>query len=189
MNIGHLLRQLPAWWKAAEWPAQAFRKYFLTDSDLLAYYFSSDFDPDSDPHEKHDRQDDLLIVTRNFITFYRLDTMGFRQTENGSEGESQTLDKSLIPLEEIRDIHMTWSSIGPFSGHAPRDSDRAVTLTVHLKTELVPFGDVLTLPYRDTDAERDRELTWHQIETFAEALHLALEDYKETSATLNLTDE
>ena len=37
-------------------------------------------------------------------------------------------------------------------------ADRSVVLTIKLKSELEPFGDVLELPYRDTDAERDREL-------------------------------
>lgn len=188
MNLGHLLRQLPAWWAHAEWPARSFRKYFLTDSDLLGYYFSSDFDPDRDLSEKHDRQDDLVIITKNFVTLYRLNTTGIRQTSEGTEVESQSLEKTFMPLAEITSVKMSWSSIGSFKGDAPPEDERGVGLVIRFRSDFGSFGTELPIPYRDTDIERDRELAWHQAETFAEALLLAMEDRQEPGSTLNLTD-
>jgi hypothetical protein len=189
MNISHLLRQLPAWWGHAEWPAAAFRKYFLTDSDLLAYYFSSDFDPDRDVSEKHDRLDDLFVITAKFLTVYRLNTTGLRRTADVTEVESQSLEKVLVPLTEITSVKMSWASIGAFQGDAPPEDERSVGLVVRFRDEIAPLGETLQIPFRDSDLERDRELAWHQAETFSEALLLALEERHENGATLNLTEE
>jgi hypothetical protein len=188
MNIGHLLRQLPVWWGHAQWPAQAFRKYFLTDSDLLAYYFSSDFDPDRDPSEKHDRQDDLVVVTKNFLTFYRLNTTGLRVSPDGTEAESQSLEKTVVPLSEITTAKVTWRSSGAFTGDAPPEDERGAELTIRFRMEMGTIGSIFQIPMRDADLEHDRELTWHQTETFAEALLLAMEERHETGSTVNLTD-
>jgi hypothetical protein len=188
MNISHLLRQLPAWWADADWPTRVFRKYFLTDANLLAYYFSTDVDPDKDPSEKHDRLDDLFVVTENFLTFYRLSTTGLRRTAELIEAEAQSLEKTVIPLAEITSVKTDWGSTGSFIGDAPPEDERRVGLVIRFRDDSGPLGAELTLPYRVSDLDRDRELAWHQTETFAEALMLALEERHDTAPTLNLTD-
>ncbi|MEA2510243.1 MAG: hypothetical protein QOG21_2325 [Actinomycetota bacterium] len=175
MHTHQLLKRLAAETPSAVWASKALAKYLITDFDIISYFFSSDVRADQDPADRHDRTDDLLLVTPGTLTFYRLSTTGLQAEPEGSHIESQRLEKSVVPLTHLANVHMVWESQRPFTGDAP-DHDPKLHLKVQLDIEIPPLGRELTLPYRNDEAETESESVRHQIETFAEALLLEVHD-------------
>jgi hypothetical protein len=175
VHTHQLLKRLAAETPSAVWASKALGKYLITDFDIISYFFSSDVRSDQDPADRHDRTDDLLLVTPGTLTFYRLSTQGLRVGPDGSHIESQRLEKSVVPLTHLANVHMVWESHRPFSGEAP-DHDPKLHLKILLDIEIPPMGRELTLPYRDDEARVEAESVRHQIETFAEALLLEVHD-------------
>lgn len=177
MNISQLLKSLTSMWPEAEWCTNAFRKYLLTESDILAYFYSTDADS-GQPTDKQDRHDDLFLLSPDFLTMYRLTTLGLERRDGETSIQWQTLQKSVIPIEQIAGIHMSWESTQPFTGDVPSEDDRIVRVSIALDTELPTLGTEVTLPYRDRELRRDPVLMSHEVETFAEALVLQLEQVR-----------
>jgi hypothetical protein len=175
VHTNQLLKRLAVESPNAVWASRALSKYLIADFDILSYFFSSDVREDQDPADAHDRTDDLLLVTPGALTFYRLTTEGLRAGEQSTQIESQRLEKSVVPLSHLANVHMVWESTRSFSGDAP-DHDPTLHLTIELDIEIPPLGREITLPFRDEEAEKDPESVRHQIETFAEALLLEVHD-------------
>lgn len=175
MHTHQLLKRLAAETPNAVWATKAFAKYLITDFDIISYFFSSDVPPDQDPGQSHNRTDDLLLVTPGALTLYRLTTVGLRAGGDGTQIDSQRLEKSVVPLTHLANVHMMWESDRSFSGDAP-DHDPKIHLTIRLDIELPPLGRELRLPYRDDEAALQPDSVRHQIETFAEALLLEVHD-------------
>ncbi len=184
VNTNQLLKRLALETTSAAWATKAFSKYLIADFDILSYFFSSDIDPDHDPADHHDRVDDLLLLTPGALTFYRLITKGLRAGANNSQIDSQRLEKSVVPLTHLANVHMVWQSERGFSGNAP-DHDPQLHLTIRLDHELPPVGTEITLPYRDDEAAREREAIRHQVETFGEALLLEVHDELQPAAAVD----
>jgi hypothetical protein len=175
VHTHQLLKRLAAETPSAVWASKALSKYLITDFDIISYFFSSDVRSDQNPSDPHDRTDDLLLVTPGTLTFYRLSTTGLRIEAQGSHVEFQRLEKSVVPLSHLANVHMVWESHRPFAGDAP-DHDPELHLKIQLDIEIPPLGRELTLPYRDDEAKIEPESVRHQIETFAEALLLEMHD-------------
>jgi hypothetical protein len=175
VHTHQLLKRLAAETPSAVWASKALSKYLITDFDIISYFFSSDVRSDQDASDPHDRTDDLLLVTPGTLTFYRLSTKGLRVEADGSHIEFQRLEKSVVPLSHLANVHMVWESHRPFEGEAP-DHDPELHLKIELDIEIPPLGRELTLPYRDDEAKIEPESVRHQIETFAEALLLEMHD-------------
>jgi hypothetical protein len=175
VNTNQLLKRLAAETPSAGWAAKAFAKYLITDFDILSYFFSSDVDPEQNAADSHDRVDDLLLLTPGALTFYRMITKGLRAPAGETQIESQRLEKSVLPLTHLANVHMVWESRQAFAGDAP-DHDPRLHLSVTLDIEMPPLGREITLPYRDDEADRDADSVRHQVETFGEALLLELND-------------
>jgi hypothetical protein len=175
VHTHQLLKRLAAETQSAVWASKALSKYLITDFDIISYFFSSDVTSDQDPFEAHDRTDDLLLVTPGTLTFYRLSTKGLQVAAEGSHVEFQRLEKSVVPLSHLANVHMEWESQRPFAGDAP-DHDPGLHLKIQLDIEMPPLGREITLPYREDEAKIEPESVRHQIETFAEALLLEMHD-------------
>jgi hypothetical protein len=175
VHTNQLLKRLAAETPSAEWASKALAKYLIADFDILSYFFSSDVRDDQDPSDPHDRTDDLLLVTPGALTLYRLTTKGLQAGGQDTRIESQRLEKAVVPLSHLANVHMVWESSRPFVGDAP-DHDPTLHLMIHLDIELPPLGRKITLPLRDEEAEKDADSVRHQIETFAEALLLEVHD-------------
>ena len=178
MNISQLLKSLTAMWPEAEWCTNAFRKYLLAESDIVAYFYSTDADT-SVASENQDRNDDLFLLSAGLLTIYRLTTLGLDRRDGQTTIQWQTLQKSVIPMEQVAGVHMSWESTQPFKGDVPSEEERIVRATIALDTELPTLGTELTLPYRDRELRRDPVLMSHEVETFAEALVLQMEQVRE----------
>jgi hypothetical protein len=174
VHTNQLLKRIAAETRSAVWPSKALAKYLIADFDILSYFFSSDLKPNQLPSEAHDRTDDLLLVTPGALTLYRMTTKGLRVAPGGVHIESQRLEKSVVPLSHLANVHMEWESKRPFTGDAP-DHDSQLHLRIKLDIELPPLGKEIRLPYRD-ESDRDPATVRHQIETFAEALLLEVHD-------------
>jgi hypothetical protein len=175
VHTNQLLKRLAVESPNAVWASKALTKYLIADFDILSYFFSSDVREDQDPADAHDRTDDLLLVTPGALTFYRLSTKGLQAGEESTQIESQRLEKAVVPLSHLANVHMVWESTRPFSGDAP-DHDPTLHLTIELDIEIPPLGREITLPFRDEEAQKDPDSVRHQIETFAEALLLEVHD-------------
>jgi hypothetical protein len=175
VHTHQLLKRLAAETPSAVWASKALAKYLIADFDIISYFFSSDVSPDQDPGKGHDRTDDVLLVTPGALTLYRLTTTGLRAGTDGTHIESQRLEKSVVPLTHLANVHMIWESDHPFTGDAP-DHDPRIHLTIQLDIELPPLGRELRLPYRHEEAALRADSVRHQIETFAEALLLEVHD-------------
>jgi hypothetical protein len=160
---------------SAEWASKVLGKYLVADFDILSYIFSSDVRDDQDPADPHDRTDDLLLVTPGALTLYRLTTKGLRTGGEGTQIESQRLEKAVVPLTHLASVHMVWESSRPFGGDAP-DHDPTLHLTIQLDIDIPPLGRQLTLPMRERAEDKDADAVRHQLETFAEALLLEVHD-------------
>jgi hypothetical protein len=175
VHTNQLLKRLAAETPSAVWACKAFARYLIADFDILSYFFSSDVRPDQLLSDSHDRTDDILLVTPGALTFYRLTTKGLHEENGGTEIESQRLEKAVVPLTHLANVHMVWESRRPFTGDTP-DHDPELHLTIKLDIEIPPMGKEITLPYRDDEAQRDAASVRHQIETFSEALLLEVHD-------------
>jgi hypothetical protein len=175
VHTNQLLKRVASETPSAVWASKAFASYLIADFDILSYFFSSDVRPDQLPSDPHDRTDDLLLVTPGALTFYRLTTKGLREEEGNAQIESQRLEKAVVPLTHLANIHMVWESSRPFAGHAP-DHEPELHLTIKLDIEMPPLGREITLPYRDDEAQRNAASVRHQVETFSEALLLEVHD-------------
>lgn len=168
MNISQVLKSVESMWSAGHWAVPALRKYVITELDVAAYFFSSDAGPEG----TSDREDDLFILTPEFLTLYRLTTRGISQDRI----EHQRLEKATLPIEQISGVYLSWESMRPFGGEAPPLDQRSVRAQFVLDVELPPFGDRFELPYRSDEAEREQDLVSHQVETFAEAVLLQMRE-------------
>jgi hypothetical protein len=175
VHTHQLLKRLAGETASAEWAAKVLDKYLVADFDILSYLFSSDVRDDQDPSDPHDRTDDLLLVTPGALTLYRLTTKGLRAGSEGTEIESQRLEKAVVPLSHLASVHMVWESSRPFRGDAP-DHDPVLHLMIQLDIEIPPLGRQLTLPLREREDAKDADSVRHQVETFAEALLLEMHD-------------
>jgi hypothetical protein len=175
VHTNQLLKRLASETPSAVWAGKALAKYLVADFDIISYFFSSDVRADQSFTEPHDRTDDLFLVTPGSLTFYRMTTKGLREQNGSVQVDSQRLEKSVVPLSHLANVHMAWESIRPFNGHAP-DHDPELQLTIHLDIDMPPLGKEITLPYRKEEAKADPESVHHQIETFAEALLLEVHD-------------
>jgi hypothetical protein len=185
VHTHQLLKRIASESPSAVWASRALAKYLIADFDILSYFFSSDIRPDQLTSDAHDRTDDLLLVTPGALTFYRLTTKGLQAGSDGTRIESQHLEKSVVPLTHLANVHMDWESMRPFSGDAP-DHDPELHLTIKLDIEIPPLGREIRLPYRDDEAQRDAISVRHQIETFAEALLLEVHDELQPVVPLDL---
>ncbi|MEA2506035.1 MAG: hypothetical protein QOH48_653 [Actinomycetota bacterium] len=185
MHTHQLLKRIASETPSAVWASKALAKYLIADFDILSYFFSSDVRPDQLTSDAHDRIDDLLLVTPGALTFYRLTTRGLQAGSDGTWIESQHLEKSVVPLTHLANMHMDWESKRPFAGDAP-DHDPELHLTIKLDIEIPPLGREIRLPYRDDEAQRDAVSIRHQIETFAEALLLEVHDELQPVVPLDL---
>ncbi len=176
MNVSQLLKSVGTRFSTGEWPATAWRKHLLAETNVVAYYFSSDADPDADAAQPHDREDDLFILGEETLTFYRLTTTGLVRSGDSTRVAGQRLEKFEVPVDQIGTVHLAWESVGAFEGDAPPLESRCVEVKISFDTELPIFGEVLTLPYRPAETERDGEAVWHEAETFAEAVLLQMEE-------------
>jgi hypothetical protein len=174
VHTNQLLKRLAAESPSAIWASKALSKYLIADFDILSYLFSSDVPHDQDPAQRHDRTDDLLLLTPGALTFYRLATKGLQVSDEASQVQSQRLEKSVVPVSHVANVHMVWESTQPFHGEAP-DHDPTLHLTIQLDNDIPPLGREIALPLRPDEAEREESVR-HQIETFAEALMLEVHD-------------
>jgi hypothetical protein len=185
VHTHQLLKRIASETPSAVWASKALAKYLIADFDILSYFFSSNVRPDQLTSDAHDRTDDLLLVTPGALTFYRLTTQGLQVGGDGTHIESQHLEKSVVPLTHLANVHMEWESKQPFSGEAP-DHDPDLHLTIKLDIEIPPLGREIRLPYRDDEAQRDLASVRHQIETFSEALLLEVHDELQPVVPLDL---
>ena len=185
MHTNQLLKRLASETPSAVWASKALQKYLIADFDILSYFFSSDIAAGQSPTEAHDRMDDLFLVTPGSLTFYRMTTKGLREEGDGTHIDSQRLEKSVVPLSHLANVHMVWDSTRPFTGDAP-DHDPELHLTIQLDIEMPPIGKEITLPYRTEGSDADPEAVRHQIETFAEALLLEVHDELHPIVTLDV---
>jgi hypothetical protein len=175
MHTNQLLKRLASETPSAVWAGKALSKYLIADFDILSYFFSSDVKADQSSTEPHDRTDDLFLVTPGSLTFYRMTTKGLREQGDTVQIDSQRLEKSVVPLSHLANVHMAWESARPFTGHAP-DHDPELRLTIQLDIDMPPVGKEIKLPYRNEEGDANRDSVRHQIETFAEALLMEVHD-------------